>query len=210
MSDSRPSGTSAPSASAVPVQTSVPLVSPVMGLTVSPRMWASAVQQGVAERQNTVLPETVVLTPAASPIRPRPAWPRHDTVQEIADERSPRVLRWSDTETESDSVGPPPLMSSSSSLSSIPELPSQPSSELDLPIVSDTISDSFDNPIFEESGMEVDDVDAATSSVQLQMSANHRGTRVRTQPERYGYAAHIAPLNASFSKKLVEHCYGCT
>ena len=88
--------------------------------------------------------------------------------KEVEDTRSPRVLRWSDTETESDSDGPPPLMSSSSSLSSIPELPSPPSSELDLPVVSaDTVSDSFDNPIFEEAEMEVEEVDAATSGVQL-------------------------------------------
>ena len=202
MSDSRPLGTSAPLASAVPVQTLVRLASPVMGLTVSPRMWASAMQQGVAERQNAVLPETVVPAPTASPAMPRPSWRLHDAVQEIEDTRSPRVLRWLDIETDSDSDGPPPLMSSSSSLSSIPELPSPPSSELDLPIVSaDTVSESFDNPIFEESAMEVDDVDVATSSVQLQTCANHRGTRVRTQTERHGYAAYIAPSHESFFLK---------
>ena len=132
-------------------------------------MWASTVQQGIAERQNAVLvPETVDLPPATSPAMLRTTWPRHNVEQEVEDTRSPRVLRWSDTETESDSDGPPPLMSSSSSLSSIPELPSPPSSELDLPVVSaDTVSDSFDNPIFEEAEMEVEEVDAATSGVQL-------------------------------------------
>ena len=87
--------------------------------------------------------------------------------------------------------------SSSSSLSSIPELPSPPP-EVELPVVSaDTRTDSY-NPVFDEDDMEVDDVGEATSEIQLQTTANHRGTRVRTQPVRYGYAAYTAPSNESF------------
>ena len=111
-------------------------------------------------------------------------WPAIEVDQPIDNTRVPYVLRWSDTEEDTDSDGPPPLMSSSSSssLSSIAELPSPPP-EAELQVVSaDTNTKSFGNPMFDEDDMEVDDVGEVTSEIQLQTTANHRGTRVRTQP----------------------------
>ena len=70
----------------------------------------------------------------------------------------------------------------------------------DLPVVSeDVVTDSHLNPVFEDTSI---DDDAGDSQLQLQVSLNHRGTRVRTQRVRYGYAAYISPSPTKFTEQL--------
>lgn len=194
MQDAEPllSGASpAPSPSSVPAihaTPSVPQLPPVMGLRMSPSTWERAAVDFIAAQTQAV--RSVPEVPTSAEVAPAHVPSRSTEIQ-------PEQL--SDTETTADSM--PSLMWSSSPDSLSPVSSVMPG---DLPVVSvDTISDSFTNPIFDEGREEVEEIEVS-SDVQLQTGANHRGSRVRNQPVRYGYAAYVAPSYESFSKNLLS------
>ena len=66
--------------------------------------------------------------------------------------------------------------------------------DIDLPVVSEDVSsEQHSNPLFDEhDGIEQTSGVADTTS-QPQTTVNHRGTRIRHQPVRFGYVTYVAP-----------------